>query len=472
MKSLKEAQQREADLLAEQKKLAADGNALMAQARKEGRDFNAEEIAAEAKIAAREQEIEAELDQVRQQKVVLERARERELRSGAVAEPNIEVREVVGNPWAKAALEKGGRPGIVIEGRDPFSGSVIKSDMTGFAAFMQAVHMAGIPGGVADPRLVRASVSGMSEGVPSDGGFLLQPEYAAGVLTKMYDIGELLARVEKMPIGPNSNSMRINAIDERSRVDGSRWGGLQSGWLAEGAQVLDGKPKFRQMELSLKKVAALYYATDELLQDATALEAILMRALPEELSFKVEDAIWEGTGAGMPLGILNAPCKVSVSKETGQDAATIVYENVLNMWKRMWARSRPNAVWFINQDTESQLYALSQKIGTAGVPVYLPANGISGQPYSTLFGRPVIPVEYASTLGTEGDIVLADLSQYVLIDKGGVQSAMSIHVRFVYDESTFRFVYRVDGQPMWNVALTPFKGSNTLSPVITLATRS
>ena len=98
------------------------------------------------------------------------------------------------------------------------------------------------------------------------------------------------------------------------------------------------------------------------------------------------------------------------------------------MWSRMWGRSRQNAVWFINQDVEPQLYALSQIIGTAGVQVYLPANGISGQPYGTLFGRPVIPVEYAATLGTEGDITLCDFSQYVLADKGGVQSASSMHV--------------------------------------------
>jgi HK97 family phage major capsid protein len=84
---------------------------------------------------------------------------------------------------------------------------------------------------------------------------------------------------------------------------------------------------------------------------------------------------------------------------------------------------------------------------------------------------PVIPVEYASTLGVKGDIVLADLSQYLLIDKGGMQSAASMHVRFLNDEMCFRVTYRVDGQPTWNKDLTPFKGTNTLSPFVTLAAR-
>lgn len=114
---------------------------------------------------------------------------------------------------------------------------------------------------------------------------------------------------------------------------------------------------------------------------------------------------------------------------------------------------------------------MSLSVGTGGIPVYMPPNGAAGTPYGTLFGRPVIPVEQASTLGTAGDISLVDLSQYLLIDKGEVQSASSVHVRFIYGENTFRFTYPVNGQPIWNKAMTPKNGSNTLSPFVTLATR-
>jgi HK97 family phage major capsid protein len=111
-------------------------------------------------------------------------------------------------------------------------------------------------------------------------------------------------------------------------------------------------------------------------------------------------------------------------------------------------------------------------VGTGGAPVFMPPGGLSGAPYGTLMGRPVIPVEYCATVGTEGDIILADLSQYLMIDKGGINAASSMHVRFIYDEMAYRFIYRVDGQPIWNSALTPKNGSNTLSPFVTLATRS
>ena len=109
------------------------------------------------------------------------------------------------------------------------------------------------------------------------------------------------------------------------------------------------------------------------------------------------------------------------------------------------------------------------------VPVFLPAGGISAAPYATLFGRPIIPVEYAAPLGTPGDIVLADLSQFVLADKNEVQQASSVHVRFLTDEMAFRVTYRVDGQSIWRAPLTPYQTSSatpqTKSPFIVLAQR-
>lgn len=190
--------------------------------------------------------------------------------------------------------------------------------------------------------------------------------------------------------------------------------------------------------------------------------------------FMTEDAIFEGTGAGMPSGLFGAtlhPAVVSVAKQPGQAAATIVKENIDNMWARMWARSRKNAVWFINQDCEPQLNQMGQIVGTGGLPVYLPPGGLSQSPYGTLYGRPVIATEYNQALGTPGDIALADLSQYTLVDKGGVNAATSMHVAFLTDQMVFRITYRVDGKPMWTAPMTPFKGALTKSPFVAIAQR-
>jgi len=324
-----------------------------------------------------------------------------------------------------------------------------------------------------DERLkAQKAILGASSGVPSDGGFLIQQDFASEIFKIAHDTGAIMSRTRRIPIGPNANGLKINAIDETSRATGSRWGGVQAYWEAEGDTASATKPKFRQLNLSLNKLLAVMYATDELLADATALGAVAQQAVSEEIIYEVENSIFRGSGVGKPMGILNATATVSVTKETGQAAATLVTQNLFKMWSRMHGRSRANAAWFYNQDIEPQLWGLEISVGTGGVPVYLPPGGLSQSPYSTLLGRPMIPVEYASTLGTVGDIVLADMSQYIVIDKGGVQAAESMHVQFLTDQMTYRWTYRIDGQPAWRSALTPANGTNSQSPFITLETRS
>lgn len=344
-----------------------------------------------------------------------------------------------------------------------------KGEEKRFATFgeqLLAAYRAAAPGGKVDERLTTRAASGLNESTPSDGGFLVQQDFVTELLKRTYETGILASRAKKIPISTNANGMKINAVDEDSRANGSRWGGVQTYWEGEADELTGSKPKFRQLELSLKKLTGLCYATDELLQDAAALEAVIRQAFAEEFGFKIDDAILNGSGEGEPLGILKSGAIVKVEKEKDQ-TDIITVENLIKMWNRLWARSRANAVWYINQELEPYLYTL--KLGDK--PVYIPAGGLSEKPYGTLFGRPVIPLEQCSAAGDIGDIVLADIGQYLLIDKGGVKAASSIHVRFLYDESVFRFIYRVDGKPIWNKPLTPYKGSSSVSPFVTLAKR-
>lgn len=338
-----------------------------------------------------------------------------------------------------------------------------------FGEFLFAVKDAATPGRSVDNRL-QIKVAGMSSGVASDGGFLVRQDWAAELLKRTYETGQVASRCRRMPIGANSDGLTVNAIDESTRAT-SRWGGIVGYWQGEGGTKTHAAPKLRSMSLKLKKLTGLCYATDELLADAAALQGLITEGFAEEFAFQLDDAIVNGTGVGQPLGVMASGALVTVSKETGQAADTLVWENIKKMWARMWAPSRRNAVWFINQDVEPQLYSMSQTVGTGGVPVYLPAGGASAAPYASLFGRPVVPIEQCDTIGDLGDILLADMQQYLLIDKGGMTSESSIHVRFIYDETTFRFVYRADGQPAWDKPLTPYKTTNTLSPFVTLEAR-
>ncbi len=345
--------------------------------------------------------------------------------------------------------------------------------------FLQAVIRSGIQGQVADQRLSYAPAenraSGLGESIPSEGGFLVNTDFASEVLKRLHNTSLVYDRARKIPISGASNGLKIPYVDETDRADGSRWGGIQMYWTAEAVSKTAAKPKFGQIEMSLKKLAGICYLTDELIQDAAALAAIVTDGYTEELGFKLDDGCINGTGAGQMAGILNANCLVTVAKEGGQVLKTIYFDNIIKMWSQMWSASKRNAVWFVNSSCLPEMMTMTIPVGTGGIPVWIPANSAQGQPYSTLFGRPVIEVEQCATLGTVGDIILADMSQYIAITKGGLQVAESIHVRFIQDESILRFVFRTDGQPGWPASLTPYKDASTslpVSPFVALATRA
>ena len=344
---------------------------------------------------------------------------------------------------------------------------------------LQAV--AGFASGHRDERLfkvgtngdVRAAVSGASSHIPSDGGFLVQSDFTTELLRRATMGAMLFPRTRQIPIGPGSDSLAAVTVDETSRATGSRWGGIQIYRANEAETVTAKRPKFGKIELRLEDLRGLAYVPDRLLQDAVALEAIMMDAFTEEFAVVIDNEIINGTGDGQCLGILQAPALVSQAKEGSQAATTLVYNNIVKMRARFPARFRGDSVWLINQDVEPQLMGLSLAVGTGGGAVYMPANGLSVEPFDTLFGRPILPMEQCATLGTVGDIIYVAPRQYLTITKGGVEAAQSMHVQFITHEMTFRFNWRVNGQPIWGAALTPMSGSgNTLSPYVAVATRA
>ncbi|SIR06680.1 phage prohead protease, HK97 family/phage major capsid protein, HK97 family,TIGR01554 [Rhizobium sp. RU35A] len=327
----------------------------------------------------------------------------------------------------------------------------------------------------ADPRLVRAP-SGLNEGEGAFGGFLVQTNFVQELIGSLYEESEIASRCDRRPTGGPLASVKMPGIDETSRADGSRWGGLQSYWAAEADQVSSSLPRFRQIEFSTKKLICLVRGTTELHEDVPMLEAHIRRGFAAEAAFKLDLSVLSGSGAGDPLGIVNAPGTVVVEKEAGQASGTIVAENVRKMWSRLPASSRKRAVWLVNEDAETKLEAMIDVVGAGAVAspaaqaLYMPAGSSAGNEYPLLKGRPVIAVEQCPPLGAKGDIVLADLSRYIIID-GGTTPALSVHVRFMNDEVVWRFVLRIDGQPAFVSPVTPYHGGNARSAFVTLQSR-
>lgn len=335
---------------------------------------------------------------------------------------------------------------------------------------LQAVIRAGMPGERVDPRLY-AAASGASTGVPSDAGFLVRQDYSTALLNRAIEQAVLAPLCTPITIGADSDGIDMPMVNETSRANGSRWGGVQVYWRREAATVTATKPELEMKDLRLQELMGLAYLTDRTVKDARALQSIFEIAFSSEMAFKLDDAIFRGNGSGLPLGITNsAGPRVSTTKETGQAADTIVHANISNMWKNVDSRSKARGVWLYNGECGPQFDQLVLTAGAGAVEQRVVTYNEAGM--LRIKGRPALEIEQASALGDEGDLVYADFSQYVLIRKGGLEQAESMHVRFIYGENTLRWIYRVNGSPMWSSALTPYKGSGTRSPFVTLAARA
>lgn len=344
---------------------------------------------------------------------------------------------------------------------------------------IRAAALATRSGGAPDPRLVavndwakvQAVAGGLNETVGSEGGFAIQTDYSERLMAKIDTEAVLWPAAEEIPLSPESNGTKINLIDESSRATGSRWGGVQVYWEAEATATTATKPKLYPLELTLQKLFGLAYRTNEIGQDWTASGAILERAFTSEMAFSLDDAAVRGTGAGRPMGYLNAACLVTVSKESGQVADTVLSENIFKMFARMPARSKRRANWYINGDLWPQIFQLHQVIGTGGSPLFIPTGALGDAPGGTILGRPVIEIEQASAPGDVGDIGFIDMGEYLRISKAGIQAASSLHVEFLTDQEAFRWTLRTNGAPGWKTSVTPYKGSLARSPFVVLEAR-
>ena len=252
--------------------------------------------------------------------------------------------------------------------------------------------------------------------------------------------------------------------------------GITWGAISEGESFGDYQDvTIEAVNVTAKKHGALFCCSNEWLADSLpGTRKRLEQLWRESLLWYVEDRLWNGIGAaGDPSGVLTASDSIiAITAETGQAAASIVTENVINMWSRLRPGAHGRSFWAANPTCFPALCQLHQNIGAGGAPVgLLQPSGVVDGPSHTIFGRPLHLLEHLPTLGTAGDLVLIDPKAYVFADRQQITLESSPHVRFANDQTVFRSSVRFDGQPLLRSVFTPKNGS-TQSWCLTIATRS
>lgn len=321
-----------------------------------------------------------------------------------------------------------------------------------------------------DTKAALQEVYAYSEKVPSEGGFLVPEEFRSELMIP--DLGPEIVRPRATVVPMSSATLRFPKVDETSRVS-SVFGGVIVYRTEEAAELVESAASFGAVRLEATKQTLLAHVSNELIKDWPAFEAFISQTFGPAIGFYADMDFLLGTGVGEPKGSLHASngAIVSVAKETGQLAATILWENVIKMYARMLPSSLARAVWLASPDTFVELATMALNVGTGGSAVWL--VDAHGAPVLTLLGRPVIMTEKApAVLGTRGDLSFVDFGMYLIGDRQMMTASSSEHVKFTSDRTTYRVIARNDGRPWVENAITPRNNSAALSPFVQLATRA
>lgn len=358
------------------------------------------------------------------------------------------------------------------------SGGVDNTPFDNCGQFLKAIK--GSKEGAWDERL-KVHTKDLAEGVQSTGGFLIPTGMANFMWTEVLETNPFLVQAVNVPM--DSNKIQVPFVMDTDRSTsgihgvGSAKGGPPH--VAEAGALADISPTFGACELTLHKIGGRCRVSNEMLEDsAMALSSLLPNLFADALAWRIMFEMIAGSGAGEMMGVLNAPATVSQAKQTGQVADTIVSQNIMKMFSRMQPSSHRTAFWLCNLDCLPQLLSMTVQVGTAGSVVWLVGNrdsqGLANSPPLTILGRPVYFTEFCSTVGTVGDIVFVNPKAYAVGRKpgAGIRIDVSEHARFENDQTVFRPLTRIDGQPLQSEPITPHSGSaNTLSNFVTLASR-
>ena len=310
----------------------------------------------------------------------------------------------------------------------------------------------------------RIQNSTMFEQVGEDGGLLIPSDFLSEIREKVMGDESLISRTSSFNVSGNHLSLPIDEVQPWS-------GGIQAYWMGEGQQYTESKHNLGQANFRLHKLGALVKATDELLEDATALESLIRRKAPQAIVQKLNSAIINGDGSAKPEGLLNSGFTLEVAAEGGQAADTIVYKNLIKMISRLLPGS--NAVFLAHPQCREQLLQLKDDNGNH---IYMAGGqfpNMAAQPFDMLLGRPVVYLMGSMpALGDSGDIILADMSYYYSVMKtAGIKQDISTHLYFDRDITAFKFSMRIDGRCPFKSPVTTENGAYDMSGFIKLADR-
>lgn len=302
----------------------------------------------------------------------------------------------------------------------------------------------------------------MSMGVPGEGGFAVPDQFRTELLSFSPEEAVVRPRAMVIPAGsPPDAAITMPALSQGAN---GVYGGVTVTWIDEGATKPETSPALLEVSLTPSEVAAHVVVTDKLLRNWSAAGPLIGKLLRQAIGGSEDVKFLTGNGTGCPKGITNVACKISVNRA---GATAVAFADVANMLGRLSPESLGRAVWVANVTVLPQLIQMTAGSVSVNSTIFIQGNVTAKVP-STLLGIPIVFTGRNPVLGTAGDLMLCDFSQYLIKDGSGPFVAASEHVNFTTNKTVIKAFYNVDGDAWPAAPLKLEDGSTTVSPFVVL----
>lgn len=327
----------------------------------------------------------------------------------------------------------------------------------------------------ADLEVEKRTVGDPSQNVGEleSGGALVPTEYSETMLERISTRLDLMNSATIIPMATNAIKIPFLEGFDESQCDVA--GGVVAYWKGEEKQYAASKWEVGTVGLTLSKLTGLAFMTAEIMKwSAISVEPLLYRAFEQAFIKALTRGIIRGTGVDMPLGILDTGANgtLTVSQKDGQDPDTVVLDNILQMYAQFYG-DIGDGTWYANRMLLPQLVKLNQEVGTGGSNVFLMDSQIQNSLSWVLLGMRLVFCDQMSAAGDLGDIGLMNMKEYLVgqpTGQVGPDVSQSIHLKFDFDQTCFKFTSWYDGQPWWPETFKPPYGDE-LSPFVLVEAR-
>jgi len=270
----------------------------------------------------------------------------------------------------------------------------------------------------------------LSIGTDTSGGYLV-PEDFANELVQALQEQNIFRRIARI----------VSTSREKLKVPVAATLG-EAKWMDENETIPESDVTFSQIVLNAYKLGTSMRASTELLEDsAFNMETFIASEFARRMGTREEEAFCLGDGDGKPTGIFLATGGAPVGV-TAADAATITFDDVIDLYYSLKPPYRNRAVFVTNDSTMKVMRKIK---GTDGQYIWQPSVK-EGTP-DTIIGRPVYTSPYAPEMAA-GALVMAfgDFSFYWIADRREMRFKVLNEKYAENDQVGFFATERIDGK--------------------------